>query len=171
VADLTTPRLRLVPATPSLVDAELAGPERLAAALGVALPTDWPPEHHDAQVLRFTRDALATPGAEAWWMHWFCWTGPPEPTVVGTGGYVGPPEDGTVEIGYSVVPSWQRRGIATEASRALVDAAWERGARRVIAHTLPHLAPSIGVLERLGFARDGEPEPGVLRFALERPQT
>jgi RimJ/RimL family protein N-acetyltransferase len=74
-----------------------------------------------------------------------------------------------VEIGYSVVPAWQRRDLATEASAALVKAAWQRGAEVVLAHTLPHLGASIAVLRKLGFAPSEPSEPGVLAFAL-RPE-
>ena len=51
---LRTSRLRLVPATPALVDLELAGEERLAEELEADPAADWPPEHHDAETLRFT---------------------------------------------------------------------------------------------------------------------
>ena len=162
---IATERLRLVPATVALVDAELAGPERLAAALGAALPPDWPPEHHDEDVLRFTRERLSEdPAADGWWLHHVVWTAAPPATLVGTCGFKGPPADGVVEVGYSVVPSWQRRGIATEATSGLLDAARARGATAAVAHTLPHLTPSIGVLEKLGFATAEPPEPGVLAF-------
>ena len=89
-------------------------------------------------------------------------------TLVGVAGYKGPPSDGVLEIGYSVVPSWQRQGIATQASRALVEAAWQRGATVIRAETLPHLEASIGVLRKLGFAPSEPREPGVLAFALRR---
>ncbi len=88
--------------------------------------------------------------------------------LVGTVGYKGPPRDGVVEIGYSVVPSWQRRGLATEACRALIESAWERGADVILAHTLDHLKPSIAVLCKLGFVPSEPPEPGVLAFRLPR---
>jgi RimJ/RimL family protein N-acetyltransferase len=83
-------------------------------------------------------------------------------------GYQGPPVDGLVEIGHSVVPSWQRRGVATEASQALIQAAWDRGARTVIAHTFPQLAPSTAVLRKLGFERSGVTGQGELEFSLRR---
>jgi RimJ/RimL family protein N-acetyltransferase len=73
-----------------------------------------------------------------------------------------------VEIGYSVIPSWRRRGIATEACRALIDAAWQRGARVVIAHTLPNLEPSLGVLRKLGFESAESSTPNELEFRLRR---
>ena len=67
-----------------------------------------------------------------------------------------------------MVPSWQRRGLATEAARALIDAAWVRGAEVVLAHTFEHLAPSIAVLRKLGFQPAESSEPGALEFRLSR---
>jgi RimJ/RimL family protein N-acetyltransferase len=168
---LVTRRLRLVPATTELVDAELRSAQALAGALDAELPADWPPEHHTEVMLRRTRAALERPGAAGWWLHWIAWTADERPVLVGTCGFKGPPAppaDGTVEIGYSVVPSWQRRGIASEAAQALADAARARGADTVVAHTLPHLEPSIGVLRKLGFEPGPPPEPGVLAFVLRR---
>ena len=163
-----TTRLRLVAVTPAIVDAELEDGHRLAQVLGATLPSDWPPEHHDTGTLRSTRDALSRPGAAGWWLQYIVFVAAPSPVVVGIAGYKGPPADGVVEIGYSVVPSWQRRGVATEACAALIEAAWRRGAQVVVAHTLPHLLPSIGVLRKLGFAPSAPPEPGVLAFELRR---
>jgi RimJ/RimL family protein N-acetyltransferase len=83
-------------------------------------------------------------------------------------GYKGPPRDGVVEIGYSMVPSFQRRGLATEASRALIEAAWGHGVATVLAHTFAHLEPSLGVLRKLGFEPVGSNEAGELEFRLRR---
>lgn len=151
--------------------AELEGCERLAEVLAATVPRDWPPEHHDIDTLRFWRDALSQPGAAGWWLHYMVLTGATRATLVGTVSYRGPPADGVVEIGYSVLPSCQRRGLATEASRGLIESAWERGAEVIVAHTFGHLEPSIGVLRKLGFA-PSEPsdlsEPGLLAFTLRR---
>jgi ribosomal-protein-alanine N-acetyltransferase len=166
---LTTSRLRLVPATPAIVDAELESRERLADVLDVTLAPDWPPEHHDMDTLRFWREMLTQPGAAGWWLHYTVLTDARRPTLVGSLGYKGPPIDGVVEIGYSVVPSWRRRGLATEACRALIESAWERGARAIVARTFDNLEPSIRLLRRLGFARSQPSElaePGLLAFTL-----
>jgi RimJ/RimL family protein N-acetyltransferase len=167
---LVTPRLRVVPATPAMISAELDDHSRLAALLDAAIPPDWPPEHHDQETLRFWHQQLGRLGAAGWWMHYAVLTDAPTPTLVGSVGYKGPPTDGLVEIGYSVVPSWQRRGLATEASRALVEAAWKRGAEVVLAHTFEHLEPSIGVLRKLGFERLEPTDAGELEFTLRRPE-
>jgi RimJ/RimL family protein N-acetyltransferase len=168
VTPLTTGRLRLVPATPDLIAGELKSAERLAEMFGAILPSDWPPEHHDTETLEFWRQQLCQPGAAEWWLYYVLLRSEKRWTLVGTVGYKGPPVDGVVEIGYSVVPSWQRRGVATEACRALIEAAWRRGAHVVVAHTLAHLQPSIDVLHKLGFAPSDSTEPGVLAFALQR---
>lgn len=48
---LTTARLRLVAATPAMIDAELASPNALGSAFAATVPDDWPPEHHDLDLL------------------------------------------------------------------------------------------------------------------------
>jgi RimJ/RimL family protein N-acetyltransferase len=163
-----TPPLHLIPATPPLIDAELQGAQRLAKQLEVVLPPDWPPEHHDADTLRFFRGALSEAGAAGWWLHYVVASDGTTSVLVASVGYKGPPLNGVVEIGYSVVPSWQRRGIATTASQALIESAWRRGAQTVLAHTLPDGEASIGVLRKLGFAPAVAAEPGVLAFSLRR---
>ena len=66
-------------------------------------------------------------------------------------GLKGPPDaEGLVEIGYSVLETHQRRGYATEAVRALIAWAKERGAKRIAAETLPELLPSQRVMDKLG---------------------
>ena len=159
--EIESERLRLVPATPELVESELEDTSKLAAMLEADLPPDWPPEHHDAGAQRYSREALTAPGAAGWWLHYFVSTDGERPTLVGTGGYKGPPIHGIVEIGYSVVPSAQRRGYGTEAAGSLVESARKRGARRVRAETLPELVASIRVLEKLGFVAA---EPSDSRF-------
>jgi RimJ/RimL family protein N-acetyltransferase/uncharacterized damage-inducible protein DinB len=166
---LRTERLRLVPATPDLVRADLAGPARLAAALGHPVPESWPPPLYDRAAMEQALAQLEAGGTpEPWTLHYVIG---PEGAVAGIGGYKGPPDrDGTVEIGYSILPAFQRRGFATEAARALVETAFRSGAvSRVIAETLPGLVPSIRVMERSGLHLAGEgSEPGVVRYQLSR---
>ncbi len=79
-------------------------------------------------------------------------------TVIGDLGFRGPPDDaGTIELGYSVVPSRRRRGYATEAASTLVQ--WARSQPSVaviVAGCDPDNLPSIRTLERVGFRRTGE---------------
>jgi len=87
--------------------------------------------------------------------------------AIGDVGFHGPPDaDGEVEVGYALVPAARGSGLATEATGLLVTWACEQpGVRRVSARVSPANAPSRRVLERLGFARDGE-VGGLERFLL-----
>lgn len=170
---IRTARLELVPGSVELLEAALAGPDVLARVLRASVPASWPPEYVDASALQFMRDRLAANPIEApWWMYFIVLPGPPgEPRLIGTIGYKGPPsEDGTAEVGYSIVADHQRRGYATEAVEGLVRHAFDQPAvRRVIAETLPELTPSIGVLRKSGFEPAGAgSEPGVIRFERTR---
>jgi RimJ/RimL family protein N-acetyltransferase len=94
--------------------------------------------------------------------------------VVGAGGYMGPPKaGGAVEIGYSIVPERRRRGYAREAVDGwLAHAFADPRVGRVLAHTLPALAPSIAVLRSAGFVFGGagaDPQaPSAARYVLTR---
>jgi GNAT superfamily N-acetyltransferase len=86
--------------------------------------------------------------------------------VIGEIGFVRPPRNGAVMIGYAIVPSARRRGYATEAISAL--SAWALGepdVRAVRAQTLPDNEPSIRALLRAGFVED-EPSGKLRRFVL-----
>jgi ribosomal-protein-alanine N-acetyltransferase len=81
-------------------------------------------------------------------------------TVVGDVGFVSPPGRGrAVELSYSVLPGWRRRGYAREAATAIVDwALAQAGVGAVHARCMAANEPSTRVLEGLGFectARSG----------------
>ena len=122
---------------------------------------------------RRMRDACAAdPGTVRWGPRLFVVEMPR--TVVGWGGFKGPPDDaGAVEIGYSVAPSWEGRGVATAAVGKLLCEAWAApDVERVLAHTLAAHNASARVLEKAGFARDGENLDGDAglgwRFRIDR---
>ena len=74
--------------------------------------------------------------------------------VVGHTGFHGPPETiGRAEIGYHVFVANRGFGYATEACRALVDWARDRGHGKVFASVSPSNAPSLAVVAKLGFKR------------------
>jgi [ribosomal protein S5]-alanine N-acetyltransferase len=166
---LETPRLRLIAGDARIERAAGTGREALAAVLDVEVARDWPPPlSEDAQ--GYWASALErTPSLRGWatW-YWLLMRAGDAPLLCGIGGFKGAPVEGTVEIGYSLVESQHRRGLAPEACEALI--AWaSRDARvhRVIAHTLPELRPSIRVLEKLGFALVGPgEEPGSILYEL-----
>lgn len=173
---ITTERLRLIPCTLTSLEAELASPARLADVLGIEVSQEWPPELYDRDPILFTIDRLhAAPHEAGWWLYYIARIGTNREAdvAIGCGGYKGPPSaDGTVEIGYSIVPAARRQGYACEAVVGLVQHAFAVPAvRRVIAETLPDLTPSIGVLEKCGFRFIGDgSEEGVIRYELTRAE-
>lgn len=120
-----------------------------------------------------TRDALAADPSRARWGARLFVVDEPR-TLVGWGGFKGAPDaDGAVEIGYAIAPAWEGRGVATAAVGAMLREAWDAPeVRCVLAHTLPERNASVRVLEKTGFARDGENLDGdvgaVWRFRLDR---
>jgi ribosomal-protein-alanine N-acetyltransferase len=172
---IATSRLDLVAPTPDTVRAALDGAPALAASLGVEVPPTWPPDYLDADALEFVLGRLVDHPAEAdWWLYFVILRSREGNgrSVIGSAGYKGPPTaDGIVEIGYGIVSDQRRKGYATEAALGLVAHAFGLPqVRAVIAHTLPELTPSIGVLGKCGFRFVGEgTEPGAIQFRLDRP--
>ncbi|MGH7718341.1 MAG: GNAT family N-acetyltransferase [Gemmatimonadaceae bacterium] len=168
-----TRRLSLVPSTAELARGELRGPAALGELLGVHVPEVWPPDLYDEGAIGYWLSLLENdPSSAGWCAYYFVLRdASPRATLIGAGGYKGKPDiEGTVEIGYSILAAYRRRGFASEAAGGLVANAFEDGrVTRVIAETLPELGASIGVLEKNGFRLIGDgSEPGVIRFELRR---
>ncbi len=171
---IRTQRLDLVAATLAHVEAELEGPDALAALLGVPIPGGWPPGEYDRGALEFFRGQLEAGGTEAvGWYGWYALTRGPDGrrvSLVAAAGYLGPPRQGVVEIGYSVMPEARNQGYAREIAAALVAHAFAHPTvREVIAHTSEDNVPSGRVLRACGFESIGPgPEPGSIRYRAQR---
>lgn len=171
--DISTPRLRLLPFSPTHLLALYDGVPQFESQTGwiagVGLreffvsddvSPDW------IARLREKRDPDP-------WVYGFAVVDPHSEKgnlVIGAASFKGPPdEEQTVEIAYGIISDYQGRGYATEAATALVRFAIDSGNVRVIrAHTLSTNRASQRVLEKCGFECVGEvvdPEDGpVLRW-------
>ena len=171
---LLTDRLELVASTLEHVEAELLAPEALGALLGVTVSDGWPPGEYDRGAQEYFRDRLRTAGPdEAGWLGWYALTRDRlgrRGALVACGGYLGPPVSGSVEIGYSVLPSARGLGYAKELVQALVGRAFrDPRVREVIAHTAQSNAASLKVLLGCGFQPEGpDPDAEALRFRRKR---
>lgn len=158
----------LIAATVGDLDAEVRSVEQLCHRLGAAVPGSWPPEHMDADTVSFFRAQIAADPLPTGWWTWYVVA---DSVLVGSAGYKGPPSpDAVVEIGYSIVPSRQRRGYGTIAVRLLVARALRDPAvTAVAAETMPELEGSVRVLIKNGFAAvDGATSPGAQRYLRRR---
>ncbi|MDN7025907.1 GNAT family N-acetyltransferase [Methanoculleus sp. FWC-SCC1] len=147
----------LVPATVELLTCDRFDRQSLGITLNARIPTSWPPDEVTPEVLEefIERLSEAIPRVETY--YWVAREGETIPRkLVGNGGYL-VHDDGTLEIGYSVAREHQGCGYATEAVRGLVARMLrEYPGRRIIAHTYPHRAASIRVLEKNGFLLAGD---------------
>ena len=89
-------------------------------------------------------------------------------SVVGDIGFHGPPEDGRVEIGFSMIPDRRRRGYASEAARSIVNWAMDQpGVREVVARSDLDNVASARTLTAAGFARVGQRD-GLIEWRRTR---
>jgi RimJ/RimL family protein N-acetyltransferase len=153
-------QLRLLP----LEEARLMVAGRPTAAMQAA----WHPEYPLADTLEGLTWLLAAyevmggPDLESpWWSYQLVVDG----QTVGDIGFHGPLDDQKqVTIGYQVVPSAQRQGLATAACAMIVQLAWSAGARRLLASTDADNLASQQVLLRNGFrTEDGR------TFMIDKP--
>ena len=165
-----TPRLTILASSRALLTAELHKPQYFPILLGAALPTDWPPSGYDREAMEYFLEKLTAGGRDAaGWYNWYALLkadGEVPRTLVGSGGFTGPPDAaGVVEIGYSIATDWQGRGLATELVGGLVQQAIDTGmVHRLVAHTPPENLLSQRVLLRNDFVSLGTDVNSQLRF-------
>jgi [ribosomal protein S5]-alanine N-acetyltransferase len=171
--ELHTERLRMVPATADLLRLELDNPPTFAAQLEAALPQDWPPGEYDRDAIQFFLEQTISGGdSVVGWYGWYVLLDGKEHggnLLIGCGGYLGAPDEaGKVEIGYSLCKQWRGEGLAKEMVGALVENAWRRGARTVVAHSDTDNAASIAVLRACGFLPLLDETSEMRLFAINR---
>jgi RimJ/RimL family protein N-acetyltransferase len=172
--------MRLMPATVALARAELADRAEFSRLLPASVPDEWPPEILADALPIFLEWIEAAPDQVGWYVWYAMIRAPREASdmlagvvgdiLIASGGFKGPPQDGTVEIGYSVLPQYQGHGYAAEMVRALIDWAFAQpGVLRIVAETTEENVASMRLLKRQGFT-NAEPavEPGHVRLMLNR---
>ena len=166
-----SPRVLLVPATVSLLNALTEDRVRFCRLIDSPIPDGWP-EFPEAIVFTLEHLKTATEADRSWSMQFFLdhATG----RLLGSGGFAAPPVERAVEIGYEIAPEFRGRGFGAAAAQALVEFAVASGeADHVIAHTLPGPNASTGLLGSLSFghvADQDDPEVGrVWEWRWTRP--
>ena len=143
VPDLITDRLTLRSITP----------DDVSAVLAVVRRADWAedfPSSGDVEIARLLARIGTPNGPPAAFGHRLI-VERSSGLLVGGIGFFGPPEEGTVEIGFGVVPSRRGAGYATGAVTKMIEFAEEQsGVDRIIATAEPANTASIRVLEKAG---------------------
>ena len=171
---ILTPRLVLEPITLPVVEAVFAGDrERAEEFANAKIPDAWPGKALVERAFCASLDAIRADPTKRLWGDRLMITRSGERLLVGSVIFHGHPDDGIAEVGYGVEESWQRKGIATEATRACVEwALAQPGIVKVTATTPPWHVASVRVLEKSGLVKVGTEEHEmlgeVLRFTRER---
>lgn len=192
VEALLTPRLLLEPLTLELVEAVFRSDrDALERLIGAKVPAAWPGKALVERAFSASLDAIrADPEKRLWGDRLIISRrvpGQPEkleppsvrnlPTtddapkgarlLLGSVIFHGRPDDGVAEVGYGVEESWQRIGVASEATRACVEwALAQEGIKAVTATTPPWHTASIRVLERAGLSKAGVEDHEILGEVL-----
>ena len=154
---LQTERLELVPLTLEFCEAIVDGDRpRARRELGLDL-SEWPAGSEVDRAFPFYAARLREdPAAVAWQGRAIVVRESEE--IAGSANFKGAPQDGTVEVGYQLVPRFRGNGYAREALGALVERAFaEPATEEVVAVIHPDNTPSIAVAESVGLAPTGEP--------------
>jgi len=159
---IRTPSLELVPATAQHCQALAVSLDAFSRVIGADVAEGWP---------TFPESVPRDAGPAPWATYFFIQAA--DRVTVGSGGFKGPPTDGTVEIGYEIAPGYRRRGLGTEAAAGLVVFAFDHhDVNAVLAHTLAQPGPSPALLRTMGFEVVQEltdPEEGpVWQWRFER---
>jgi ribosomal-protein-alanine N-acetyltransferase len=165
---LNTPRLELITTTLEIVETDLHRRDELPALINAEIGEDWPPPLVDVAAMEYLKNSLRSDPELGGWTAWY-WILREPRTLIGMSGFKSRPVNGRVELGYGVLPKYQRRGFASEVVGAMADWAFAQGVDYVFAETLPELIASQRVLVKTGFQFVGEgSEPGVIRFERKR---
>jgi [ribosomal protein S5]-alanine N-acetyltransferase len=147
---LATERLTLVPITPEIARAAAGSKPELAKLLGVAIHPEWPNQSY-GEILPWIAQRVEVDPTYGEWCRLVIHAG--DGLLMGDAGFhTLPGPDGTVEIGYGIVPAYRGQGYAYETARALVDWAFTHEAVTRVVARVEDLTnhSSVRILERLG---------------------
>jgi len=169
---LLTDRLRLVPVTIETCNAELSSQGTLSRLLDATIPGSWPPPLVTEETLHEFISLLSEsdkPGLCSWYWVRYHTEQKRDDVLVGSGGLYCC-DDGSCEIGYSVLEEYQRQGYATEAVCRILECLFsDTDLENIYATTDPGLYPSVRVLEKCGFLPDGGGrEEGTIRYIIHK---
>lgn len=148
--EIYTDRLIIAPLSLNVAKSLVFHREELDSLSPIDFPNEWPGNELKS-LLPFYIERVETCNDELGWGIWL-FISTTEKKIIGNGGFKGKPIDGEVEIGYSIIESYRRKGLGYEGTQALVDWAFEqKGVTLVKAECVDSNIGSIRILEKSGF--------------------
>lgn len=147
---LKTLRLDLIPCSLSVAQAAVSDKSQVEKLLGVQVPDDWHTCEGQDFLPQYAQMLINDPSQLGWGVWLMIHTA--EQTLIGDLGFGGKPhQEGSVEIGYEVLPKYRNQGYAFEGAKALVDwASNQPNLKRIVAYSPYDNVASIRILEKLG---------------------
>lgn len=146
---IETERLKMITLTADMMEAVLKGSGELEKLIPYAVASDWPLDVYK-QLFSYKMNKFRKDPLENEWEGAIILKG--ESRIIGDMGFKGGPDwEGAINLGYSIVPSYQRRGYATEMGKAMVKWGLEQpGVKTIVATCYPTNLASVRVLEKIG---------------------
>ncbi len=147
--------IEIIPCSLGHLEQLIEGKDAFLKAYGLQVVDGYLPSEFMG-VLQHSRNAMQSGQI---WHPWLCYLFflRPERAIVGLGGFKSIPDNRTVEIGYSVAPSYQNKGVATSAVKQLIEIAIASNlVDCVCAHTLAEPNASTRVLKKCGMTKVSE---------------
>ena len=164
---LHTQRLDLVACTPEVARAALLNGQGMGSLIQAGPAEEWPLQGLRGFLPFYIADLERDPSL----LGWGAWllVQAEERLIIGDAGFHGmPARDGSVELGYSVVPAYRRLGYCSEAVRAMLGWAFSHWrVKRVTATCEADNAASSGLLAKLGMRQVGASR-GSLKWEILR---
>jgi RimJ/RimL family protein N-acetyltransferase len=154
---MVAPAIRMLPLPLEAMKALVAGElGRASEITGVDLPSFFT-EERMIWLCKYRIDQIETDPSSAEWLVRVV-VSIPDGDAIGHAGFHGPPdENGMVEVGYSVVPEFRRRGYAKAIVRTLLErAASDLRVTVVRASISPDNEASLATIAGFGFTKVGE---------------
>jgi [ribosomal protein S5]-alanine N-acetyltransferase len=141
-------RLKLVATSTELVGMFIRNRTSFEKMLNASCPDSWPVEK---DVYPDLESVLKLDNSLSGWLSWIV-IHKSDKIIIGDAGYKGKPDsDGMVEIGYSIIPEYRNRGLATEAVQLLINYAFQfPEIKTVTAQTENNNIYSINILRKFG---------------------
>jgi [ribosomal protein S5]-alanine N-acetyltransferase len=156
---ISTRRLDLIQLSMQEIQALVEGdPEPTERLLDATFRKPYAPPPLMDDALPFICGWLHDHPGDLWWQPWF-FADRAQREIVGSAGFSGPSESGSLQLGYAVYPDYQGRGYATEVAASLLQAAWTDPRITAVQATIPPWhSQSIRVAEKTGMITVGEGE-------------